>query len=183
MKRSLKPILIFVGTLFVLALIVAAVIFFIPRDNTSFSFECFRLRLVVSDFLKDVKCQRLDDAFDRIYCTSPEDGTPIEGNENCRQVWIDRVSALRIEDNTYLENYSDLKVRKSNGEFVVTVKLSVLRQGYNDLFYANENVLRVVYDKGWKIASLSEYDLSLQTDLEKALSGSFTPEELAESET
>lgn len=183
MKKSLRPILISFGVLVVLVLTVTAVIFFIPRDNTSFSFECFRLRLAVSDFLKDVENQRFDDAFDMVYCTSSEDGSPINDKERCRQVWIDRVSALRTKDNTYLNGYSDLSVRKINGEFTVTVTLSVLRQGYNDPFYAEGSVISVVYDDGWKISSLSEYDLSLQTDLEKALCGSFTSAELAESET
>ncbi|MBQ4322750.1 MAG: hypothetical protein IJC19_02285, partial [Clostridia bacterium] len=37
-----------------LALVVTAVIFFIPRDNTSFSYECWQLRFAVSDFLDDI---------------------------------------------------------------------------------------------------------------------------------
>ncbi len=183
MNRSLKPVFTFGGVLLALVFLVTAVIFFIPRDNTSFSFECFRLRLAVSDFLKDVEKGRFDDAFERVYCTSAEDGIQIEGNEKCRQTWIGRVYALRREDNTYLNGYSNLKVRKSEGEFTVTVTLSVLRQGYNDPFYSNGNVISVVYDDGWKIASVSQYDPSLQTDLEKALCGSFTSEERSESET
>ncbi len=180
MKRFLKPILICIGGLLVLALLVTAVIFFIPRDNTSFSFECFRLRSAVSGFLKDVEKERYDDAFDRVYCVESVGATPIEDPAACRGAWIGRVADLRDSDNTYLVDHSDLKVRKQNGEFTVTVTLSVTRQGYNDPFYANGNVITAVWDDGWKIVSLSAYETALQTDLEKALSGFFVPVEPGE---
>lgn len=182
MNRFLKPIGICVGIFLTVFLLTLTVIFFIPRDNTSFSLECFRLRLALSDFFKDVEKERLDDAFDRVYCVSAEDGSLIPVSVACRKAWIDRVSSLRKNDNTYLKDYSDLSVRKENGQFIVSVTLSVIRQGYNDPFYAQGNDISVVYDDGWKIVSLSSYDPSLQTDLEKALSGRFTSSERSEGE-
>ncbi len=183
MNRFLKPLGICIGIFLTVLLLTVTVIFFIPRDNTSFSFECFRLRLALSDFLKDVEKDWLDDAFDRVYCVSAEDGTPIPNSDACRKAWIDRVSSLRETDNTYLKDHSDLSVRKENGRFTVSVTLSVIRQGYNDPFYATGSVLTAVYDDGWKILSLSAYDPSLQTDLENALSGRFTAAERSEGET
>lgn len=172
MKLSLKPILIAVAALLVIVLAVTAVIFFIPRDNTSFSFECFRLRAEVADFLKDVEKERYDDAFARIACRDAG-GRPVEASGDLQKIWVDRVSALRTADNTYLKDHSSLKVRKENGEFTVTVTLTVLRQGYNDPFYAKGTTLTVVNEDGWKIVSVSEYEPALQTPLEKALSGYF----------
>ena len=172
MKKTLRSVLLPVGVLLVAVLLGTAVIFFIPRDNTSFSWECFRLRLAVSDFLKDVEKERFEDAFARVYCTD-ENGSALESSEVLQSAWKDRVSVLRKEGNTYLKDHSKLKVRKENGGFTVTVVLSVVRQGYNDPFYSQGNVVSVIYDGGWKIASLSDYEISLQTDLEKALSGRF----------
>jgi hypothetical protein len=177
MKRFLKPIGIGVGIFLTVFFLTVTVIFFIPRDNTSFSFECFRLRLSVSDFLKDVEKGRLNDAFDRVYCVSATDNAPISDSTPYRDAWTSRVASLRKDDNTYLKDFSELTVRKENGQFTVSVTLSVIRQGYNDPFYADGSVLTVVYDDGWKILSLSAYDPSLQTDLERALSGLFTAEE------
>lgn len=176
MKQSLKPVLLLVGVLLVTALLVTAVIFFIPRDNTSFSWECFRLRLAVSGFLKDVEKERYEDAFARVYPTDA-DGSFAEYSETLQSAWIQRVESLRKDSNTYLKDHSQLKVRKENGAFTVTVVLSVMRQGYNDPFYAQGNVISVVYDDGWKIASVSDYEITLQTDLEKALSGRFSSAE------
>ena len=173
MKQSLKSMLLPVGVLLTSALLVTAVIFFIPRDNTSFSWECFRLRLAVSDFLKDVEKERYEDAFTRVYCTDA-DASSLESSEELGTLWVQRVESLRKDANTYLKDHSKLKVRKENGTFTVTVVLSVVRQGYNDPFYAKGNVFSVVYDGGWKIASVSDYETSLQTDLEKALSGRFS---------
>ncbi len=172
MKLSLKPILIAVAALVAVVLAVVAVIFFIPRDDTSFSFECFRLRAQVADFLRDVENERYDDAFSRIACRDAG-GRPVESSAELQKIWTDRVSALRTGDNTYLNDHSSLKVRKENGEFTVTVTLSVLRQGYNDPFYSKGTTLTVVDEDGWKIVSVSEYEPALQTPLEKALSGYF----------
>ena len=183
MKKSLKTILIGIAACLAVGLLIAVTVFFIPRDNTSFSFECFRLRCAASDFLKDVKQQRYDEAFDRIYCVSAEDDSPLTSGESFRDVWTQRVSALREKDNTYLNGFSDLSVRKEDGSFTFTVTLSVTRQGYNDPFYANGSVITAVYDGGWKFVSVSEYDPSLQTALEKALSGRFTFDERANEET
>lgn len=180
MKKSVQSVLIPLAALIGLALTVTAVVFFIPRDNTSFSLECFRLRSAVSGFLKDVENERYDDAFETVYCTSAEDGRVLEATDACREAWTERVSALRNgTDGTYLKDFSDLSVRKENGEFIVTVTLSVIRQGYNDPFYADGSTFTVVYQDGWKISSLSGYETELQTDLEKALSGRFTSDELA----
>lgn len=168
MKRFLKPILLGVGGLLLIGLIAAIVVFFVPRDNATFSFECFRLRYEVSAFLKDVKADRWGDAFDRIDADSSED---------LRAVWTARVSELKNKENTYLSDFSDLKVVKKDGEFIVTVTLSVVRQGYNDPFYANGSVITVVNDNGtWKISSVSEYEFSMQTPLEQALSSVFAEE-------
>ena len=175
MKR-LKPLLTSVGGVLILSLIVTAVLFFIPRDNTSFSFECFRLRLAVSDFLKDLEKQRYDDAFDRIYALT-EDGTSLESSEDLKEIWVNRVSELEKSNNTYLEGFSDLKVVKRNGEFTVTVTLSVIREGYNDPFYSNGNEISVIYEDGWKISSVSKEKVELQTPFEKALSGRFSSDE------
>lgn len=172
MNLSLKPILIAVAALLAVILAVVAVIFFIPRDNTSFSFECFRLRAEVADFLKDVEKGRYDDAFDRIACRDAG-GRPVESTDELRKAWTDRVAALKDGDNTYLKDHSALKVRKENGEFTVTVTLSAMRQGYNDPFYAKGTTLTVVNEDGWKIVSVSEYEPALQTPLEQALSGYF----------
>ena len=177
MKRFLKPLLISVGGALILALIVTSVIFFIPRDNTSFSFECYRLRLAVSGFLKDLEKQRYDEAFDRIYPIS-EDGTPLECSERLKEIWVERVSELETSTNTYLKDFSNLKVVKRNGEFIVTVTLSVIREGYNDPFYAGGSELSVIYDDGWKISSVTKEKEELQTPFEKALSGRFVSEEL-----
>ena len=176
MKKALKPILISVCLAIAAALAVTAVIFFIPRDNTSFSWECFRLRLAVSGFLKDVEGERYGDAVDSLYCTSLEDGLPTEADDACRKAWVERVSALK-KANTYLEDFSKLKVRKENGEFTVTVTLKVLRDGVNDPFYAKGTTVSVVEKDGWKISGISEYSYDLQTDLERALSGAFSAEE------
>ncbi|MBQ1273118.1 MAG: hypothetical protein IIY12_06460 [Clostridia bacterium] len=165
MKRFLKPILFGVAGGLLVGLIAATVVFFVPRDNATFSFECFRLRFAVSDFLKDVKADRLDDAFDRIDADSSED---------LRAVWTARVSELKNKENTYLSDFSDLKVVKKDGEFIVTVTLSVVRQGYNDPFYANGSVITVTDESGsWKISSISEYEYAMQTPFEQALSGVF----------
>ena len=180
MKKNLKLILIAVSSTLAVIFAVTAVVFFIPRDNTSFSFECFRLRWAVSGFLKDVISEDYEDAFDRVYCTA-EDGFPADSGEDLRKIWVSRVSSLRSgTDNTYIEDYSGLKVRKENGTFTVTVTLKVIRQGMNDPFYAKGSVLTVVYDDGWKISSVSEYTPDLQTPLEKALSGRFSAEESAD---
>ncbi len=176
MKQSLKPVIFLAGILLAVTLLVTAVIFFIPRDNTSFSWECFRLRLAVSDFLKDVEKEHYEDAFARVYRTDA-DGSFAEYSETLQKAWIQRVESLRKGSNTYLKDHSKLKVRKENGVFTVTVVLSVMRQGYNDPFYARGNTLSVVYDDGWKISAVSDYEIALQTDLEKALSGRFSSAE------
>ncbi len=173
MKRFLKPILFGAAGLLIVGILVTAVVFFLPRDNTSFSYECFRLRYAVSDFLKDVKSQRLEDAFDRVYPQS-ESGACLEKTEELRNLWVGRVSDLKQKENTYLADFSDLKVTKKNGEFTVTVTLSVIRQGYNDPFYATGNVILVVDKNGtWNVAGISGEDVSLQTPFEQALSGVF----------
>lgn len=178
MKPALKKILIAVSWVAVIALVVTAVVFFIPRDNTSFSFECFQVKMAVSDFLKDLENQRYDDAFDSLYCVSAEDGSPVEANEICRKAWTDRVAALRNgSEGTYLLDHSKLTVRKTDGVFQVSVILSVQRQGYNDPFYANGNLITVVYDDGWKISSVSAEPSALQTPFEKTVSGAMTADE------
>ncbi len=175
MNRRLKPIFALVGAVLVVGLIVTGVLFFIPRDNTSFSYECFRLRWAVSDFLKDVEKQRLDDAFDRVFLYS--EAGAVEKTDALRTAWTDRISDLKKNDNTYLNGFSRLKVAKKNGEFTVTVTLSVTRQGYNDPFYANgSEILVTEQDGAWYIREITGEDLALQTSLEKALSGRISGE-------
>lgn len=173
--RKYLPYMIGVAALLTVSLIVTGVVFFIPRDNTSFSSECFSVRMAVSGFLKDIAAERYDRAFEALYCTDA-DGSPVEPSTALRQAWIERVSEQKKENNTYLLRYSDLSVRKQDGKMIVTVKLSVLRDGYADAFYNNGNVLTVVYSDGWKIASVSDEIPSLQTELERAISGRFHTE-------
>lgn len=181
MRSSVKRILIAVLSLVVLAFVVTAVIFFIPRDDTSFSFECFRAKAAVSGFLKDLENERYDDAFDAVYCFSAENSSPVESTDACRNAWTGRVVALRTgTDATYLSDFSDLKVRKVNGEMQISVLLSVQRQGYNDPFYSNGSVITVVYDGEWKIASVSAESVELQTPFEQAVSGRLTESERAQ---
>ncbi len=180
MKKSVKFSLLIPAAVLALALIVTAVIFFIPRDNTSFSWECFQLRMQVSGFLKDVKKERYEDAFDAVWCFSEENGDHLPSDETLKALWVNRVSGLKTgKDATYLDGYSKLKVRKENGDFYVSVVLSVTRQGYNDPFYANGSPILVELEEGkWKIVSVSSYGTDLQTNLEKALSGAFSAQEL-----
>lgn len=178
MNPSVKRIFIGVGALLVLGLIVLSVVFFIPRDNTSFSFECFRLRMTVSGFLKDLEQERYEDAFRSVYCIG-EDGAPVSSDETVEKIWVDRVSALRNSaSNTYLADFSHLTVRKVDGVMQVSVLLTVQRQGAKDPFYSDGSVIIVVYDDGWKIQSLSSQPADLQTPFEKAVSGLVYDEEL-----
>ncbi len=179
MNKTVKLLILGIAAVLAVALIVTAVIFFIPRDNTSFSWECFSLKMKVSGFLKDVQKERYDDAFDMISCYTDEEGASLSP-EVCRALWVKRVSDLKTgPEGTYLDGYSKLKVVKENGRFHVSVVLSVTRQGYNDPFYAKGSpVVLTESDGQWKIVSVSSYGEDLQTNLEKALSGAFTAEEL-----
>lgn len=171
MNPSVKRILTGAAALLLFGFIVLAVVFFIPRDNTSFSFECFRLRMTVSGFLKDLEKERYEDAFRSVYCFG-EDGAPIASDETVEKLWVDRVSQLRNStSNTYLADFSDLTVRKVDGQMQVSVLLTVQRQGAKDPFYSEGSVITVVYDDGWKIQSLSSQPAELQTPFEKAVSG------------
>lgn len=179
MRNPFKSILLSVSILLAAVFLITAVVFFIPRDNTSFSFECFQVRAAVSGFLKDLKKERYDDAFDSVYCFSAEDGSAVF-SESCRDVWTKRVEGLRSgEESTYLSDFSDLRVRKVDGNFQVTVLLFVQRQGYNDPFYSNGNVITVIYEDGWKISSVSGEPVGLQTPFEKAVSGCMTESDWA----
>ncbi len=180
MKKSVKIPLISGVALVAVALIVTAVIFFIPRDNTSFSWECFQLRMAVSGFLNDVEKERYDDAFSAIWCFAEEDGAHLPSAEGLQKAWTKRVSDLKTGTaGTYLADHSKLKVWKEEGEFYVSVQFSVTRQGYNDPFYANGSPILVEQEDGrWKIVSVSSYGMDLQTDLEKALSGAFSAQEV-----
>lgn len=173
--RKYLPYIIGAAALLTVALLVTGVVFFIPRDNTSFSSECFSVRMAVSGFLKDIAAERYDRAFESLYCTDA-DGNPVDSSSALRQAWIERISDLKKEDNTYLLRYSDLSVRKQDGKMIVTVKLSVLRDGYADAFYNHGNVITVVYSDGWRISSVSDEIPSLQTEFERAVSGVFHTE-------
>ncbi|MBO5222610.1 MAG: hypothetical protein J6C26_09890 [Clostridia bacterium] len=161
-----------------LALVVTAVIFFIPRDNTSFSYECWQLRFAVSDFLDDIIDENYNSAAQSVCFVSAEDGRELKSNDIHRGIWCRRMEALRKGvRNNYLEDYNELSVRKENGVFVVTVLLTVQYQGQPDTFYDDPHVLTVVeVDGEWKIASISEE--AIQTDFEKAISGVISAAEL-----
>ncbi len=181
MNRVVKGILFSVALLLLVALIGGTVVFFIPRDNTSFSFECFRVRLAVSGFLKDLEKGRYDKAVDFVYFVSSEDGSAVASDETVRSAWVERVSSLKQGTaNTYLDGYENLSVRKENGKILVTVFLSVQRQGTKDPFYNDGNSVSVIYQDGWKISSVSDYSFALQTDFERAVSGVVTALERGE---
>lgn len=177
--KKLRVYLVGAASAVLLAALVLLIVFFIPRDNTSFSFECFRVKMAVAGFLKDVEKERYADAFDGLYCVSAQSGDALGESESLRNLWVKRLSDLRNgQDATYLDGFSSLKVKKVNGEFRVTVVLKVVRQGYNDPFYANGSEITVVSDDGvWKVLSVSSEDVSLQTPFEKKISGYFSADE------
>ena len=162
-----------------LALLVTGIVFFIPRDNTSFSYECFRLRFAVSGFLGDVIDGDFSEAAQSVYFVSAEDGTPIPTTDALCAAWAKRMTALKDGiRNIYLADYTDLIVRKENGVLSATVTLDVMLQGQTDTFSKAPYTLTVVEtEEGWKIAALTEQELL--TDFEKAISGVISAEELA----
>lgn len=169
--KNLKRLLALGGGLLALAFLVTVVIFFIPRDNTSFSFECWKLRWSVSSFLDDVADGDFEDAAESVYFLS-EEGNPLDSTEDLRKVWAKRLSDLRSGvRNNYLTDFSDLSVRKENGVMTVTVLLHIDLQGMEDKFYDGlPHTLTVVEtEDGWKISGIT--DEKVKTDFEKAISG------------
>ena len=157
--------------LLVIAFVATAVVFFIPRDNTSFSYECYRLKSAVSDFLDDLMDEDYASAARSVSFYSAENKAPLESTEALRSIWAKRMKALRDGvRNIYLSDYNDLSVRKENGVFTVTVLLNVQLQGQADTFSKDPYTLTVAEtEDGWKISDITEQ--TVLTDFEKAISG------------
>ena len=179
MKSVKKRYVLIPLAVLVLAFAVTATVFFIPRDNTSFSYECWQLRSAVSDFLDHVCDGAYDKAAKSVFFVSESDATPLASSETLREQWAARMNDLATwASNTYLESYSDLSVRKEQGEMVVTVLLQIRRQGAPETFYQGipHRLIVVRSDGVWKIQGISEE--KLQTDFEKCISGRITPAEV-----
>jgi len=177
-RRYRKTLVAVAGSLLILVFLITAVVFFIPRDNTSFSYECWKLRFRVASFFGDVIDGDFSDAAEDVYFVSAEDGGVLAADDAVRTAWVSRMEALRTGiQNNFLADYSDLTVRKENGKMIVTVLLSVERQGYPDKFYRGHHTLSVVEtEDGWKIAGITEEPI--KTDFEKAISGVISASEL-----
>ena len=176
MPTTIKRVLLWGSAALLLVLLI---FFLIPKNNGSFSLECLRARIAVSRFLKAVRQGDAERAFRYVDCVS-ENGEPLDP-DLCRAAWIARVTDLREGTaQTYLDDYSDLRVTKKDGVMTVTVRFSVRRQGFEDKFYAAGSTLTVTQRDGWKIRAVSSEPTATQTDWERALSGVFTPEELSE---
>ena len=172
-----KRLLLLGGGILLLAFLVTAVIFFIPRDNTSFSYECWKLRWSVSSFLDDVADGDFADASESVYFLS-EEGSPLVFSEDLCKIWAKRMADLRTGvRNNYLTDFSDLSVRKENGVMTVTVLLHIDLQGMEDKFYDGlPHTLTVVEtEDGWKVSGIT--DEEVKTDFEKAISGVITASE------
>lgn len=164
------------------AFAVTATVFLIPRDNTSFSYECWQLRGTLSDFLDHLCEKDFAAAAETVCFISEEDGSVLQSDSALRALWAKRMQDLGSGvSNTYLKSYEDLSVRKENGEMIVTVSLQVMRQGFPDTFYQNapHRIFVVCTDGAWKFVGIS--DAELQTDFEKCISGriSSSPSEVA----
>lgn len=173
-KKILVRCLIGAGVVVLLA----ALLFFIPRKNAWFSLDCFRARAAVSSYLKDIKAENFVEASKSVYFTS-EDGTPLPSDDANRQAWISRITELRrgISQN-YLLDYSKLSVVKVKGEMKVKVVLDITAQGGVDKVSDAEAVFFLVKDGGdWKISSVSEYEYKKKSQYERALSGILPSEE------
>lgn len=175
-----RYVLIPLAVLFV-AFAATATVFFIPRDNTSFSFECWQLRSTLSAFFDDLCDGNYADAAEKVYFVSEKDGTPLKSDSALRALWAKRMQDLGSGvSNTHLKSYEDLSVRKENGKMIATVSLQVMRQGFEDTFYQNapHRISVIVSEGTWKIAGIS--DAELQTDFESCISGriSSTPSEV-----
>lgn len=159
-------------------ILLAALLFFIPRRNARFSWDCFRARAAVSSYLKNVKAGNFAEAAELVSFTSV-DGRELPSDEENRQRWISRIQDLRqgIKQN-YLLDYSDLSVVKVDGEMQVSVTLNVSIQGGGDkLSSGTTSVFIKKVDGDWRIVSVSEYEYEKKSQYERALSGILPAEE------
>lgn len=178
-KKKINKWFVFIpSALVVLAVVITGIVFFVPRDNTSFSYECFRLRLAVSGFLGNLIDGDHASAAEAVQFRAAESGEVLESTEALRSLWARRVEDLRKGvRNHHLADYSELSVRKEQGAMIVTVLLDVQLQGQADTFSKDPYTLTVVEtEDGWKIATLTEN--SVLTDFERAVSGLISAEEL-----
>lgn len=153
-------------------ILAAMVLCLIPKENSAVSWEGLQVRLTVQRFLNGLKRENYKKAYACVQLIDAQTGARLEKNDELRDAWIGRVKQLREgSDYTYLESYEDLQIKKENGQYVVTVKLNVMRQGYQDLFYSGGSEITLIQDGGWKIVSVSSESPELQTPFEAAVSG------------
>lgn len=170
-KRSLPKFLpLLLGAVAILLLAAFFLVFFLPRANATFSYECFTAERTVEKFLDAlIDCDYAKAV--RYVGFTDENGEKLS-DDDLSSVWMDRVRDQQEgAAETFLISYEDPIVEKIDGEMTVTVFLTVRRAGGSDGFYANGNSFTLIRDGGWRITSVSSEEYGLQTSYEKALSG------------
>lgn len=167
-KRNKTVLRVFCAAV-LLAVAVTAVVFFVPKKNGAFGFEQTKTFFEVRAFLKDIASDDLDSAVEKVWFfdsgESVESGTELSEDE-AKKIWKDRVSGQKSgEYANYIEDYSDLKVYKKDGEIYASVKLHLRERGVTAY---RTTVMR--FENG-KIYSVADYPVDRLNTLETALSG------------
>ena len=157
-RTALKVVFICLG----LAIFMAAVVFFIPKEDCTFDFISFRGRITAEKYLDAVCRQDYAKASKYVYFY---DGTPEEPAEgDYSQQWTERAEQLgENRYRFYLAAYDGLKVVVHDGKLCGNVNISVVAGGRSMSYYA-----QLLFVDG-RIADLNSEQV--KTEFEAALSG------------
>lgn len=157
-RTALKVVLICLGSV----IFIAAVVFFIPKENCTFDFVSFRGKLTAEKYLDAVCRQDYAKASKYVYFY---DGTPEQpAAGDYTQEWTERAEQLgENRYRFYLAAYDGLKVVVRDGKLCGSVNISVVAGG-RSMSYDTQ----LLFVDG-RIADLNSEQI--KTEFEAALSG------------